>query len=1138
MRRPIPVALALALGAASVLACTSRPGGGGETPVQGEECSLEWRSPPAVEVVDKPQIVAPFSLTASDGTGLELVSVKARAVVEDPIAFTELHLVFRNPQDRQIEGRFEINLPTGAAISRFSMLIGDQWQEAEVVELQAARRAYEDFLHRRQDPALLEKNAGNTFSARVFPIPARGVKELIVSYSEELPALGEPYRLLLRGLPELQDLDVDVVMPRLTGPHHLKLKKQRFMPQEDLELRVDKRPVEIGLRYDRLAVARVAPAVNLPQEPLRGVTLLFDTSASRAIDFKGQVARLGKIVEEMRAQNGDFDLRVICFDQSAEQIFAGPASSFSGDAQQAILRRGALGASDLEAALRWVGQNPAKHERLVVVSDGIVTAGESEPETVRAAAAALGATGVSRIDAIVDGGIQDTILLRHLTTAGLSKAGIVVNARQAPATLASRILRATLADVKVEVPGAAWVWPEKLDSVQPGDTFLVFADLPADAPMKIALGEGGRDVHEIALKKSERPLLERAWVKASIDRLTAMMGKEAAGDENAKDALRKQIIELSTRFRVLSDHTALLVLETEWDYQRFGIDRTALAEILTVGPDGLSVVDRTRLPTKPNTPTIVDAEPAPRPRRGLMKDLFGGDADEEEATAVEAKEALAIAPSTGQALPAAPGRFDPSAAIEADKLDAAPPREAARAEAPADLPMAGLGDRGGEGTGGAPHGAASGGSARDDRAPSPIEWANAAVDGGEREEAAPAMKAKRSSASIARPRPDRIEPRRPFPEPPPPPPPPPQPTFERPKEASPYEGRFASVMTGVAAGGSRGIDEAWAWRNENPGDELAILALGEAAEAAGDRVLAARAYGSLIDLFPGRADIRRMAGERLESLGSAGLALAVDTFAEAVKQRPDHPSSHRLFAYALLKAGRPDEAFAAALAGARHSYPAGRFAGVYRILEEDLRLIAAAWLAQRPGDEKTIRETLAREGVIPDSSPSLRFVLNWETDANDVDFHIYDGKGGHAYFSSRALPTGGELYADVTTGYGPECFTVPGVASAYPYVLQAHYYSRGPMGYGMGKLEVIEHDGKGGLRFAENPFVIMKDSAYVDLGRLDAPLSSLDMTIPRLTGPGKVAAGVQSGGSYVPPPPVGIPPSPPAGVPPVAPSRF
>jgi hypothetical protein len=38
------------------------------------------------------------------------------------------------------------------------------------------------------------------------------------------------------------------------------------------------------------------------------------------------------------------------------------------------------------------------------------------------------------------------------------------------------------------------------------------------------------------------------------------------------------------------------------------------------------------------------------------------------------------------------------------------------------------------------------------------------------------------------------------------------------------------------------------------------------------------------------------------------------------------------------------------------------------------------------------------------------------------------------------------------------------------------------MGYGMGKVEVIDHDGRGGLSFSERPFVVMNDQAFVELG--------------------------------------------------------
>lgn len=302
----------------------------------------------------------------------------------------------------------------------------------------------------------------------------------------------------------------------------------------------------------------------------------------------------------------------------------------------------------------------------------------------------------------------------------------------------------------------------------------------------------------------------------------------------------------------------------------------------------------------------------------------------------------------------------------------------------------------------------------------------------------------------------------------------------------PYTGEFKTVKDLLDAGSPKAaIDAAFSWHHKSPGDVLALVALGEALEAKGEVRTAARAYGSLIDLFPGRADLRRFAGARLERLkGSAGLDLALDTFDKAEKNRPDHPASHRLLGIAELKKGRYSEALSAIARGLRQEYPAGRFAGAKQILAEDLGLVAAAWIKAEPQRRDEILTRLHDAGGVAESEPSLRFVLNWETDANDVDFHITDATGEHAYYQHPRLSSGGVLYADVTTGYGPECFTVrlPREKRSERYHLQVHYYSRGPMGYGMGKVEVIDHDGKGGITFDERPFTVMEDHAFVDLG--------------------------------------------------------
>lgn len=129
----------------------------------------------------------------------------------------------------------------------------------------------------------------------------------------------------------------------------------------------------------------------------------------------------------------------------------------------------------------------------------------------------------------------------------------------------------------------------------------------------------------------------------------------------------------------------------------------------------------------------------------------------------------------------------------------------------------------------------------------------------------------------------------------------------------PVTGELATIQAALARGDLDGaLARARAWHAREPGNVLAIVGLGEALEARGER--AARVYGSIIDLYPGRADLRRFAGERL-----GASALAIDTYRCAVADRPDYLTGHRLLAYALVRAGKHAEAFAAILAdGLRH----------------------------------------------------------------------------------------------------------------------------------------------------------------------------------------------------------------------------
>ncbi|MBX3193430.1 MAG: hypothetical protein KF819_40990, partial [Labilithrix sp.] len=527
----------------------------------------------------------PIRLTASDGTGLRLSAMRANAVVEDPLALTELHLTFENPEARILEGTFRITLPQGASLSRFAMKVNGAWQEGEVVEKQAARRAYEDFLHRKQDPALMEQGAGNEFSARVFPIPARGIKEIIIAYTEVVEA-GAPYVLPLRGLPQLGSLDVDVhaagAKNAIAGGRadaSFSLHQQRFTPAQDFVVEGKQLPRSAGLRNQDLVIARVVPFATSRPEPVGSAVMLVDTSASRGLGLPEQARTLKAIVGKLAP---DAAITVACFDQEVVQVYEGKAGGFGDKEVAAIVARGALGASDFEGAIAWAGERAkrAKAKRVVIVGDGVATAGETDAQKLKERVEKLREAGVERMDAIAMGGIRDDAFLRTVVRGVLDKDGVVLDAKLGADALARRLGEATSSGVPVTVAGASWSWPKTLDGLQAGDEVMVYAKLDA-APLKIDVGTQSFSPD---LRTSDRPLVERAWAQAKIQSLVEAPTEDAA-------TTKRQIISLSTQHRVLSPHTAMLVLETDADYARFGIDRNATVDILTVR-DGRIALDR------------------------------------------------------------------------------------------------------------------------------------------------------------------------------------------------------------------------------------------------------------------------------------------------------------------------------------------------------------------------------------------------------------------------------------------------------------------------------------------------------------------------------------------------------------------
>ncbi len=1083
-------------------------------------------APPPVQAVLLPEpglaherpAPPPFSLTSTDGVGLAIAAVSATTVIEDPVAVTELRLSFDNPEDRTIEGRFTFTVPPGASLSRFAMKIRGAWMESEVVEKQRARVTYEEFLHQKRDPALLEQGAGNELAVRVFPIFAKERKELVVTYTETLTERA-PYRLRFAGLPTVAKLDAEVFRGgNAIAVHHALDTK----PAGDLLVPRDQwsSDEDVGIRAGKEALVRVRiPDAASAREAFDSAVILVDTSASRALDMSRGVAALRDVVAALPP---DAPISVACFDQQVEPIYAGPAKAFGDEHVKRIEQRGALGASDLARALVWARKTGAAlaQPRLVIVSDGVATVGAKEVGDIKRITARLGESGFVRADAVVLGGIRDESLLAAVTKSELPNAGVIVGAEEGRAQIARRLGSKTLPSMAVSADGADWVQPAAVHGAQPGDEIVVALETKHKSPT-VRIGPYAM---RPAVREAGQPVVARSVALARIDAIDA--------DETlTAEARQAQIVALSTKHRIVSDHTAMLVLETEQDYDRFKIDRTANLDVLSIVdgrvalrsvPRGASIATATKSsPWDRQDSPGTDALSA----RGNMwgsepGDSFGlglsgigeGGGGRSEGVGLGSVGAIGrgAGTGTGQGFGAGSGRLGgahrtrpPQVRMGATSVSGRLPPEVVQRIVRQNFGRfrgcyeAELG-RSSTASGrvsvrfviardGSVRSAQDAGSTITSRTfincvtqafmgltfPQPengvVTVTYPIVFG------PPDSQSEVAETAIGIPAPRQRMPRpgdsRIAPLPPP---------------TNPYEGRFDKVMQLVSRRDAKGaLAEAIAWRADSPGDVLAYVALGEAAELARDKTLAARAYGSILELWSYRVDMLRLAGERLDRVGDeASLDLAAASYAAAVADRPDHPSSHRLRAMSLLRLGRPAEAFDALAKGIDRNYADGRFQGVETILRDDLALAATSWAAAEPAKRSEIAERLEKYNRTLLTSPSLRFVLVWETDASDVDLHVSDGRGDHAYYGNKTLVSGGRLEADVTTGYGPEAFTIDNAPKAYPYRLLVRYYARGPMGFGMGKVQVIGHDGKGKLSFDERPFVLMKDHAIIDLGEV------------------------------------------------------
>ncbi len=127
---------------------------------------------------------APILKVGKTQVGLSSLDITVEIVGNK--ATTTFDMLYYNPTNQVLEGELSFPLGMNFNVSRFALDVNGKLREAVVVDKELGRIAFEAVVRRRVDPALLEKGTGNNYKARIYPIPAKGYKRVVLAYEQEL----------------------------------------------------------------------------------------------------------------------------------------------------------------------------------------------------------------------------------------------------------------------------------------------------------------------------------------------------------------------------------------------------------------------------------------------------------------------------------------------------------------------------------------------------------------------------------------------------------------------------------------------------------------------------------------------------------------------------------------------------------------------------------------------------------------------------------------------------------------------------------------------------------------------------------------------------------------------------------------
>lgn len=516
--------------------------------------------------------------TGTDENAVRLSNLAVEVEVTGNIATTTYDMIFTNSSNRILEGEFEFPLDNGQTVSRYALDINGKLREGVVVEKEKGRQVFETIVRKNIDPGLVEMTSGNNFKTRVYPIPAKGSRHVVIAFEQELKTIDGNRTYILQPLTDETidsfEFSMDVLNSSFkhtnesssfetlsiedwNNSYKAHFKKENYKQTKALSFSLpsskndDTFVQTLGTDtyfYYYTPMEAKAREKKLPSK----LAILYDVSSSaEKRDKSREFALLEKYISACKAKT----ISVTTFSNTVHESKSFTSASAVKEYLEKQQYDGAtnFNSPDLASITETA-------DEVLIFSDGMNTWGENInlSEGSKAFKADVPVTTVNSCAS------ANHSMLTMLAT---KNDGVYIDlCSKTNEEAIDMLTKETYRLLNVEYDSAKFssVYPEKGAAVS--GTFSMAGVLrKKNGTIKLSFGYGKNVTDHInveisAVKGIEAENVQRMWAQKKIEKLSVFY------DDN-----KEEIIGLAKKFNIVTQETSLIVLDNVSDYVRYGI---------------------------------------------------------------------------------------------------------------------------------------------------------------------------------------------------------------------------------------------------------------------------------------------------------------------------------------------------------------------------------------------------------------------------------------------------------------------------------------------------------------------------------------------------------------------------------------